>query len=29
MVKLTGDSDYNVGQGVKVVFPADRWHVYT
>lgn len=29
MVKLTGDSHYNVGQRVKVVFPADRWHVYT
>jgi iron(III) transport system ATP-binding protein len=28
MVKLTGDSGFNVGQQVRVAFPSDRWHVY-
>jgi iron(III) transport system ATP-binding protein len=28
MVKLPGDSDFQVGQQALVVLPPDRWHVY-
>ena len=28
MVKSSGDSDFNVGQRVRITFPPDRWHVY-
>jgi iron(III) transport system ATP-binding protein len=28
MVKSSGDSDFNIGQRVRIGFPADRWHVY-
>jgi iron(III) transport system ATP-binding protein len=28
MVKLSGDSDFQVGQQALVVLPPDRWHVY-
>jgi iron(III) transport system ATP-binding protein len=28
MIKLPGDSDFQVGQQALVVLPPDRWHVY-
>ncbi|MGH7829262.1 MAG: ABC transporter ATP-binding protein [Candidatus Binatia bacterium] len=28
MVKLPGDSDFQVGQQALVILPPDRWHVY-
>lgn len=27
-VKLAGDADFTVGDHARIVFPADRWHVY-